>query len=402
VNTAGLQAGVYQGGVSYALSATAVRTVNVTLIVSAAAPAAPAASVVSSLLQSSLSQDNQPKAAACTPSALAPTQTGLVNNFSAPAAWPTPLTIQLSNNCGLPVGNGQVVATFSNGDPPLILALVDPGNAIYSGTWSPRKSASQLAINVRASAPGFPVATTQIAGAVTANAAPQLTPNGSLHSFDPLVGGALAPGTIIQIYGLNLASQTAQPSSVPLPSTINGTQVIIGGEQAPLFYVSPTQINAQIPFDLLSGQQYQLIVSANNALTAPDTLQLSTATPGLAAFIDGTLVAQHSDGSLVTTAAPAQSGEYVVAYIVGMGQTTGDVTSGNASPSNPLAQPTDPPTLLINGNTSPILFAGLTPGLVGLYQLNFQVPAGLPAGTLTVAVTQDGLSSNQTALPYKP
>jgi uncharacterized protein (TIGR03437 family) len=58
--------------------------------------------------------------------------------------------------------------------------------------------------------------------------------------------------------------------------------------------------------------------------------------------------------------------------------------------------------LNINGGQYPLLFAGLTPGLVGLYQMNFQVPAGLPAGTITIVLTQGGASSNQTTLPYQP
>jgi uncharacterized protein (TIGR03437 family) len=173
---------------------------------------------------------------------------------------------------------------------------------------------------------------------------------------------------------------------------------------APLYYVSATQINAQIPFELHPGQQYQVIVSADGALTTPDSIQLSAATPGLAAFPDGTLIAQHGDGSLVSTTSPAQGGEYLVAYLAGMGETTVPVASGAASPSSPLASPVsaDSPVLTINGTAYPIYFAGLTPGLVGLYQMNFQVPTGLPAGSITIMVSQDGQSSNQTTLPYQP
>jgi len=391
ISTNGLKAGVYHGGVSFSLSATAVRTVNVTLIVSS--PASSAAAVSGNFTR---------RDEGCVASRLAPAQTGLVNNFSQPAAWPTPLAIQLSNDCGGLVANGQVVATFSNGDPPLVLPLVDPGKALYSGTWSPRKTGSQISINVRASAPGLPVAISQIAGAVTPNAAPSLTPHGALHSFDPLVGGSLAPGTIIQIYGENLASQTAQPSAIPLPNNLNGTQVLIGGIESPLYYVSAGQVNAQIPFELEPGKQYQVLISANGALTTPDTVQLSDATPGLAVFADGTLIAQHGDGTLVSKDSPAQPGEYLVAYGAGMGGTNATPASGAASPSSPLATPADPPTLLVNGAPAPLLFAGLTPGLVGLYQLNFQVPAGLTAGDLTIVVTQAGLSSNQAVLPYAP
>ena len=261
-----------------------------------------------------------------------------------------------------------------------------------------------MTINVSASAPGYPQASSLIAGAVVPNAVPVLAPNGTLHSFDPLVGGALAPGTIVQIYGQNLASLATQPTTIPLPTLFNGTSVIIGGMLAPLYYVSAVQINAQIPFELQAGQQYQVIVSANGALTTPDSIQLSSATPGLAAFPNGTLIAQHnSDGSLVTQTSPAQAGEYLVAYLAGMGDTNVPVPSGAASPGSPnLAQPDDTAVLTINGTQYPLLFAGLTPGLVGLYQIDFQVPSGLPAGNITIVVSQDGQPSNQTVLPYQP
>ena len=128
--------------------------------------------------------------------------------------------------------------------------------------------------------------------------------------------------------GQNLASLTTQPTTIPLPSLVNGTTVLVGGLPAPMYYVSPGQINAQIPFELQPGQQYQVIVSANGALTTPDSIQLSAAAPGLAAFGDGTLIAQHSDGSLVSTTSPAKSGEYLVAYLAGLGDTNVNLASG--------------------------------------------------------------------------
>jgi uncharacterized protein (TIGR03437 family) len=395
VNASALTPGVYQGGVNYSLSATAVRQVNVTLIVTPTGA-------------SGLPSGNQPEAASgprassCTPSMLVPVETGLVNNFSAAVAWPVPLSILLENDCGLPVNSGQMVATFSNGDPPVTLSLANSTSATYSGTWTPRSAASQVNVVARASAPGYPNAMAQVEGATLPNAAPVLTPHGTLHSFDPLVGAALAPGTIIQIYGQNLATGTAQPTTIPLPTTMNGTSVLIGGIPAPLYFVSPAQINAQLPFELTAGNQFQILVTVDGALTTPDSIQLSPATPGLAAFSDGTLIAQHADGSLVSTTAPARSGEYLVAYLAGMGATNATPDSGAASPSSPLALPAVAPVLTINGTVEPILFAGLTPGLVGLYQMNFQVPSGFPAGDLTLVVTQDGQASNQTVLPYRP
>ncbi len=395
VDLTGLKAGVYRGSVSYAFAANAVRVVNVTLVVSPAIGAAATAS-------ENLSGVLLPRAG-CSPTTLVPTQTGLVNNFSAPTSWPSPLAIQVVDDCGSSVTNGQVVVSFTNGDPPLALPLIDRTKAVYSGTWVPRRSGASVTINAKVSASGFSDATVQIAGAVVPNAAPVLTPHGTVHSFAPATGAPLAPGTIVAIYGQNLASLQAQPNTIPLPSALNGTSVFIGGIASPLYFVSSGQVNAQIPYELDSSKAYQVIVQANGAVTSPDTIQLQPAVPGLAAFADGTLIAQHPDGSLVSLAAPAKAGEYLVAYLAGLGDTDHTVVTGDASPSSPLARPVV--QLSLNVGTAanvPVEFAGLTPGLVGLYQMNFQVPSGLTAGNLNVTVTQGGQTSNPVILPYTP
>lgn len=391
VDTSKLAPGVYQGSVSYSLSATAVRSVNVTLIATGSAQATTSAANKSS-----------PHAAGCSASRLVPAQTGLVNSFSQPAGWPTLLQISLSDDCGAFVTNGQIVATFSNGDPPLGLPVVNATQGLYSATWAPAHPSSQTSISVTANAPGFAAATSQITGSVIPNAVPVITPNGAVHGFDPLVGGALAPGTIIAIYGKNLAASALQANAVPLPTIYNGTSALIGGMPAPLYYVSPGQVNAQIPFELVPGSRYDVLISANGALTNPQPIQLTPATPGLAALPDGTLIAQHADGSLVSAMSPATAGEYLVSYLAGLGDTNVPVQSGGPSPSSPLAEPQNSLTLTINGTQYPTAFVGLTPGLVGLYQMNFQVPPGLPAGNLTITVSQNGVASNQTVLPYQP
>ena len=147
VNPAGLAAGAYRGLVSFA-SGSSVRSVNVTLIVE---PAQSGHSISSAATTGPL--DTGP---VCANAQLVPTQTGLVDNFSVPTAWPTPLTVQLFDTCGSVVGNAQIVATFSNGDPPLPLTTVSTGNGVYSGTWTPRKAASQVTITASVTAAGYP------------------------------------------------------------------------------------------------------------------------------------------------------------------------------------------------------------------------------------------------------
>jgi hypothetical protein len=391
VTPGALPVGIYFGTVSYQFSAAAVRTVNVTLLVLPAG--------FSSILSEPRPAVTTSQAPACTPTQLVPTQTGLVTNFAQPAAWPTPLSLTVLDNCGSSVGTGQVIATFSNGDPPLALKLANASTGLYSGTWTPRALSGQVSVTATVNAPGFSQSVATITGQVVANAAPALASGGVLHIYDPLVGAALGQGTILQIYGTNMGASPAVPTSVPLPTSLNGTSVIVGGIPAPLYYVSAGQIDAQLPYELTPGNSYQVIVNANGALSTPQTVQISAATPGMAAFASGQIVAQHQDYSLVSETSPAKPGEYLVIYLSGLGQTNNVIPDGTATPASPFSIPVVAPVLTLNGVSIPIYFSGLTPGYVGLFQMNFQVPPGTPNGDMQLVVSQAGTAGNSTILP---
>lgn len=391
VSPAGLALGVYYGSVSYSLVAAAVRTVNVTLIVGASQQAYSRGATAAS---------SEAPRASCAPTKIIPTQTALVNNFATPSSWPTELEVQLNNDCGNPVTNGQIVATFSNGDSPLALGVENASSGLYSGTWTPRNIGSQVIVTATATAPGFAAATAQDSGSVVPNVAPVLAPDGTLHVFTPQAGAPLAPGTIVQIYGSGLATQTLPNTTIPLATSLGGTSVIIGGLQAPLYFVSPGQVNAQIPFELTPGQPYQVIVSNNGALTTPETIQSTAVTPGVASLPSGYANAQHAaDSSPITDASSAKPGEFIVIYLAGMGATTVPVASGAGSPSSPLAKTVEVPTITLNSEPVSVLFSGLTPGLAGLYQIDLQVPADAQNGDLTLVVNQPGYQGGSVILP---
>ena len=308
------------------------------------------------------------------------------------------------DDCGAAVATAQVVATFSNGDAPMVLSLVDSANGVYSGTWIPRHSGQLVSITGKTSAPNFATVSTVISGQVTPGLAPALNEHSVLQIFNPVIGGALAPGNIVQMYGTGLAAQPAFPLGVPLPVSLAGTSVFIGGIAVPLFYAGPNQINAQVPYELAPGRQYQVIVSANGALTAPETIQVNTVAPGVLGYLSGALIAQHAtDFSLVTEAAPAKPGEYVTFYLAGMGTPDVPVATGAAAPGlsagDTLARPQVVPTLTVNGKPVSIYFAGLSPGYAGLYQVSFQIPADVTDGELSVVITQGSTLSNSLVLP---
>ncbi len=392
VNAAGLTQGVYTGGVNLSLNTTEVRTINVSLIV-APAPAAAGSAAASTAARRF--------AGGCTASKLVATHTGLTGNFSAAAGWPTPLVVKLADDCGNLVANGQVIATFSNGDPPQAMSLLDSKAALYSATWTPSKLSSQMSVAARFSAPGFTPSAADLSGSVRANKVPLLARNGTLHNTNPKTGAALAPGTVVQIFGSDLAALTTIPA-LPLPTEVNGTIVVIGGIEAPLFFVSAGQINAQIPTELVPGREYQIVVNANGALTSPDTIVLSPVQPGVVGFADGRIIAQHSDFSLITAANPARPGEPVVMYLLGMGLTDIPVATGALAPSSPLARLQVEPEVTVDGEAVEIFFAGLTPGGVGLYQINFRIPRDARTGDLNVIVKQGDVVSNAASVPVKP
>src|SRR5205823_6077961 len=150
--------------------------------------------------------------------------------------------------------------------------------------------------------------------------------------------------------------------AIPLPNTLADASVSIGGIQAPLFFASPTQINAQVPLELAAGRQYEVVVSRNGALTVPEVLQITDAAPGLATLSGGALLAQHADGTLVSAQSPAKAGESLVSYAAGLGKTDPPVVSGAGGPSGPLANPLIAPSLTIGGISALVQFAGLSPG----------------------------------------
>jgi uncharacterized protein (TIGR03437 family) len=342
---------------------------------------------------------------ACVPSVLAITQTGLVNNFSVPAGWPASLIVQLNDNCGNPISNGSVIASFSTADPPLPLAG-DGATNVYSATWQPGAVVPSMTVTVNAASGTLQPGVAQFVGGVNPNAspAPTLIPNGTLHIFFNVataaaLGGGLAPGNVAQVYGTGLASVAQSPNVVPLVNQFDGTFMLVGSVQVPLFYVSSSLINVQMPVEL-APNQYSAIVSANGALTLPETITLVPLQPGMAANPDGTVIAQHVTAgySLVTAANPAHPGEPIVIYLAGMGATNPVVASGNPTPSQ-LVPANVQPTVMVDGESVLPGYAGLTPSGVGLYQINFTVPLNARSGNLSLVVMQNGMPANMTTLP---
>ena len=382
-----LSPGIYTGTVNIGIGAI-VRGVLVTMILQA-----PGTVAAMDTAQTSV------RATTCTPSSTVLAQTGLFDNFSVPAGWPATLAVQVVDNCGNALTSASVVASFSNGDVAISLTG-DGQTAAYAATWQPATPSSGLTVTIDAASGSLTPAEMQLAGNVNPNAraGPLLVTGGLLNNLNPQVGAPLAPGTVTQVYGDNLADSPDQPAAVPLPPAFKGVEALIGGLPAPLFYVSKTQLVVQIPSELAPKQTYSALLAVNNQITLPQDVDLAPVTPATVAFADGRLVAQHTDYSLVDTNRPAKPDEPLTIYLVGMGATTPGVQSGTAAPSDPPADVQSRPQVTVDGQSADVSFAGLTPGGVGLYQINFTVPHGARSGSLEVVITQDNVKANTTRL----
>ena len=389
VNATGLRAGIYTGDVSMAMSGQ-LRTTNITFVVTPA-------------VASGTSTKVRETPGVCTPSQLALLQTGTQNNFSVPAGWPATLVVRLVNDCGDVVTDGSVVASFSNGDPPLTLNG-DRATGSYSANWQPTFPAPQMTVTMRGTAANLAAATMQLTGSVGVNLTnpPSQAANGVLHNYNAVIGGALAPNTIAQIYGTSLAQRAVFPGVIPLRTDFEGTNVLIGPLPAPIYYVSPNQLVVLVPAELQTNRMYPVVIESQGALTPPELLFISPVQPGMSAFTDGKIIAQHSaDFTLVTPEKPARPGETLIIYLSGLGPTNPPVASGEVSPANPLAVTTTPVKVTVDGQEAAVGFSGLTPFLVGLYQINFTVPSNARAGDLDVVVSQGTAFGNTTKLPVQ-
>jgi uncharacterized protein (TIGR03437 family) len=387
VDATQLTAGIYSAEMDISMSG-ALRSVNVTLI------AEPGGSPVAG-------RAVEARAVGCTPSALALTEVGLVNNFAVPAGWPAALTVQLNDDCGNLVSNSSVTASFSNGDPPLMLNGTQPG--AYSATWQPGAVSSQMDVMIQAESSTLKPALAQLIGTINQNqnAPPVISENGTVNTFNRVPAGALAPGMIVEVYGTGLATTKGNPGGLPLQTAFDGTSLIVGPYQAPLYYVSNNQVNVQFDTELTPNQQYPVIAVLNGALSVPVMTDISPIQLGVAAQDNGLVIAQHGVGSAyITEASPAKQGEVVVIYLSGMGATSPAVQSGQPAPGGPnLAKAVVQPTVTLDGQAATVQYAGLTPGFVGLYQVNFVVPSNAGTGDLTLIVKQNSVSSNATRIP---
>lgn len=248
-------------------------------------------------------------------------------------------------------------------------------------------------------------------GTLATTAAPAVNANGIVNNAGFAAGtGPLAPGSIAAIFGANLTeglNACLPPACNPtfrtdkrLNTTLAGTQVLVNGIPAPIYYASPVQIGFQIPTELSAGGTATVQVTAAGQSSTPSTVNIAQFAPGV--FFTGTNVGAvtHADGSAVTTANPAAQGETVIIYGSGFGATAPAVATGllSTGTTNTITSA----TATIDGLPATVNFSGLANCCVGLNQVNVVVPTTVRVATnVPVVVSVGGQAANTVTIATK-
>ena len=243
-------------------------------------------------------------------------------------------------------------------------------------------------------------------------AQPTVSNGGVLNaaSFDTSM--PVAPGSLISIFGTNLASGTSIADSIPLSASLGNVSATVNGIAVPLYFVTHTssfdQINAQLPWNVPAGS-VQLVVTAGGVASAPQAIQVGQFSPGIfSANGSGTgqaIAVNFPDYSYAAaagalpglTSRPAVAGDPngIIIYATGLGAVSPAIANGASPSSTQVSTTTTNPTVLIGGvPAQQVLFSGLAPGDVGVYQLNVVLAPNTPTGNaVSLQIQMGGVTS---------
>ena len=241
---------------------------------------------------------------------------------------------------------------------------------------------------------------------LAAGAGPLITSLGVTNAASFQTG--IAPGGIVTLFGNNLGAQPGQVVIAPgltWPNTLAGVGVTMDGEQAAVYRVlnlgGQEQLSVQAPYSILGKNSVSVVVTTPVGASTVVSVPVSAAQPGIFVLDGANNGGTHANGSIVTAASPATAKEIVILYLTGLGGVNNQPATGQPASTTTLSPTTLPPQVFIGGFAATVSFSGLTPGYIGLYQINVEVPAGAPVGAVDVNVKSNGVTSNTVKLPVR-
>jgi len=306
------------------------------------------------------------------------------------------ILLQLLDRYGVPVSGYPIkFATTSGGGK---ITAADPSTDTNGFAGANDVLASVAGTNVFTATAGSLSTTFTIVSTIQ----PTINPAGAVNAASFAVGGGMAPGSFISLFGTGLSSLTMGASMVPLQLSMNTVSVSFDtpSQSVPgrLVFVSPGQVNVQVPWELQTslnaGQtSAQIKVSAMGNSGAVYFLPLASYSPAFFEATPGTTAALDQNFALITASNPVAQGTVAQFFVNGLGPVNNQPASGDGAPFAPnLATTVGTPTVTIGGIKAPVQFSGLAPSLVGLYQVNAVVP-NTGAGNQPVTISIGGVQS---------
>lgn len=326
------------------------------------------------------------------------------STYSGPAAGPAALSVAqdsvtLRTPSAPAVASGNLTVNLTSGGAWTVSVLPTNQSTAWLKAAAVTSTSSQVTLQASAAnlSPGVYNATLLIQAA---DAVPQfvevpvvfLVGESNGIAIDHLGNGAsfqraYAPGMILSVFGSQLSQGVQAVSNLPLPVTVTGVSATVNGVPAPFYYVSPSQLNIQIPYE--TGTGLAVLGVNNKGQVASFVFPVTASAPGI--FND------FSQAPSLVPSSTGKRGDTLVAFITGEGEVSPPVPTGAtpfvATPIPLLPQPLLPVAVTVGGVTAPIAFAGIPPGVAGVTQINFVIPGNAPLGVQRVVVTVGNVAS---------
>jgi uncharacterized protein (TIGR03437 family) len=315
----------------------------------------------------------------------------------------SPATLNFGYTSGGPAPAARTVNIFSNAGPLGFIISSDSSwlSASTQGVLTPAgltiqadptglAPGSYTGSITAATADGSTIAT--ISCTLEVSGSLPLLVTGNVLSAATFLPGAAAPGGLFTMMATDLAGSIHTAATPNLPTLLDGVTVTINGIPAPLLYVSPTQINAQVPFEVGSGPA-RLELIKNGVPGQPVPISIADTAPQIFQIAGTRAAALNQDYSVNAPGNPATTGSVISLFWTGQGQVNNPVTTGAPATALFLNTTVAPTTATIGGQPVTVLYSGLAPGFVGLAQANLQIP-DLPSGGYPVLLTVGNATSN--------
>ena len=210
----------------------------------------------------------------------------------------------------------------------------------------------------------------------------------------------VAPGGLISVYGQQMAPVNLATKEIPLPTALGDSCLTVNGVAVPMLFVSSTQINGQLPFNV-DGRATMTLrtpggISDNFYLTinpaAPSIFRSGSAGPmtGLATVV------RDANGEYVTPTNPILPNDSITIYATGLGRTDPPLDAGLPAPNDVLLQAINQPVVTLGGTQMAVSYAGLAPGMVGVYMINAKAALRVPTGLSIPLVIDQGNGASTT------